>query len=110
MDDTLSPTPATTAEEAMVSSQEEGAVGGSAGDTGETAEGEEPGEEAEAWAAALPPVSFPLYSLFILQNLYSVCVVNIITNASHHSVAGVGAYHQTGYKQPEEDKGPAPSI
>ncbi|XP_060800222.1 large proline-rich protein BAG6 [Neoarius graeffei] len=60
MDDTLSPTPATTAEEAMVSSQEEGAVGGSAGDTGEAADGEEPGEEAEAWAAALPPEWVPI--------------------------------------------------
>lgn len=65
MDDTLSPTPATTAEEAMVSSQEEGAVGGgSAGEMGEAAGGEEPGEEAEAWAAALPPVSPPSCSLF----------------------------------------------
>ncbi|MCI4386021.1 hypothetical protein PGIGA_G00057350 [Pangasianodon gigas] len=60
MDDTLSPTPATTAEEAMVSSQEEGAVGGSAGETGEAAGGEEPGEEAEAWAAALPPEWVPI--------------------------------------------------
>ncbi|KAI5099109.1 large proline-rich protein BAG6, partial [Silurus meridionalis] len=61
MDDTLSPTPATTAEEAMVSSQEEGAVGGSGGETGEAAAGgEEPGEEAEAWAAALPPDWVPI--------------------------------------------------
>lgn len=61
MDDTLSPTPATTAEEAMVSSQEEGAVGGgSAGEMGEAAGGEEPGEEAEAWAAALPPEWVPI--------------------------------------------------
>ncbi|GAA6088865.1 large proline-rich protein BAG6 isoform X1 [Tachysurus ichikawai] len=62
MDETLSPTPATTAEEAMVSSQEEGAVGGSAGETGEAAGGEEPGEEAEAWAAALPPEWVPIIS------------------------------------------------
>lgn len=75
MDETLSPTPATTAEEAMVSSQEEGAVGGSAGETGEAAGGEEPGEEAEAWAAALPPVSSPFCSLCIL---YTVCVVKSI--------------------------------
>ncbi|KAM9468542.1 large proline-rich protein BAG6 isoform 2-T2 [Clarias gariepinus] len=60
MEDTLSPTPATTAEEVMVSSQEEGAVGGSAGETEEAAGGEEPGEEAEAWAAALPPEWVPI--------------------------------------------------
>lgn len=68
MDDTLSPTPATTAEEAMVSSQEEGAVGGSDGETAEAAGGEEPGEEAEAWAAALPPVSSLFCFLFSLNS------------------------------------------
>lgn len=60
MEDTHSPTPATTAEEAMISSQEERAVDCSAGETGEAAGGEEPGEEAEAWAAALPPEWVPI--------------------------------------------------
>lgn len=102
MEDTLSPTPATTAEEVMLSSQEEGAVGGSAGETGGAAGGEEPGEEAEAWAAALPPVS-PLFCFLYIQQ-------NDITRSSYHSVSGVGAHHEAGYKQPEEDEGPASLI
>lgn len=73
MDDTLSPTPATTAEEVMVSSQEEGAVGGSVGETGGAAGGEEPGEEAEAWAAALPPVSPLLLFIHPVVMRYSLC-------------------------------------
>lgn len=56
MDDSLSPVPATTAEEAMESSQDAEAVGCSAGETDGAVGGAEPGEEAEAWAAALPPV------------------------------------------------------
>lgn len=57
MGDSLSPTPATTAEEALASSQEAGAVGGAAREREGAVGGEETGRDAEAWAAALPPVS-----------------------------------------------------
>ncbi|XP_036419773.1 large proline-rich protein BAG6 isoform X2 [Colossoma macropomum] len=67
MDDTLSPTPATTAEEAMATSQEAGAVGGLADETGGAVGGEGPAGEAEAWAAALPPDWVPI----IRQDLLS---------------------------------------
>ncbi|XP_066515204.1 large proline-rich protein BAG6 isoform X2 [Hoplias malabaricus] len=67
MDDTLSPTPATTAEEAMSTSEEAGAVGGLADETGGAVGGEEPAGEAEAWAAALPPDWVPI----IRQDLLS---------------------------------------
>ncbi|KAJ8354521.1 hypothetical protein SKAU_G00220880 [Synaphobranchus kaupii] len=76
-DRTLSPAPATTAEEAMVPSREVGAVGLSPGDPGtlggallrETRGGgamaaagrrEESGGEAEPWAAAVPPEWVPI--------------------------------------------------
>lgn len=61
MDDTHSPTPATTAEEAMATSQEAGAVGGLAAESEGAVGGEEPAGEAETWAAALPPVRVSLY-------------------------------------------------
>ncbi|KAG9264976.1 large proline-rich protein BAG6-like isoform X2 [Astyanax mexicanus] len=60
MEDTRSPTPATTAEEAMATSQEAGAVGGLAEETVGATGGEEPVGEAEAWAAALPPDWVPI--------------------------------------------------
>ncbi|XP_051521383.1 large proline-rich protein BAG6-like isoform X2 [Myxocyprinus asiaticus] len=60
MGDSHSPTPATTAEEALASSQESGAVGGSAGEGEEAVGGEETGRDAEAWAAALPPEWVPI--------------------------------------------------
>lgn len=56
MGDSLSPTPATTAEEALATSQEAGAVGGPAREEGAVG-GEEAGRDAESWAATLPPVS-----------------------------------------------------
>lgn len=58
MGDSLSPTPATTAEEALASSQDAGAVGAPARDGEGAVGGEETGRDAEAWAAALPPVSY----------------------------------------------------
>uniref|UniRef100_A0AAY4ELX3 Large proline-rich protein BAG6 n=1 Tax=Denticeps clupeoides TaxID=299321 RepID=A0AAY4ELX3_9TELE len=58
MDDTLSPAPATTAEEAMVLSQETGAAAGS--EPQESVGGEDPGRDSEAWAAALPPEWVPI--------------------------------------------------
>ncbi|KAL7832072.1 hypothetical protein AOLI_G00296200 [Acnodon oligacanthus] len=67
MDDTLSPAPATTAEEAMATSQEAGAVGGLADETGGAVGGEGPAGEPEAWAAALPPDWVPI----IRQDLLS---------------------------------------
>ncbi|KAJ8367672.1 hypothetical protein AAFF_G00313720 [Aldrovandia affinis] len=75
MEETLSPAPATTAEEAMASSRETGdpgasedvaALGGApAGETRATsamamAGREEPGGEAEPWAAAIPPEWVPI--------------------------------------------------
>uniref|UniRef100_A0AAR2LWL7 BCL2-associated athanogene 6 n=1 Tax=Pygocentrus nattereri TaxID=42514 RepID=A0AAR2LWL7_PYGNA len=60
MDDSLSPAPATTAEEAMATSQEAGAVGGLADETGGAVGGEGPAGEPEAWAAALPPDWVPI--------------------------------------------------
>lgn len=60
MEDTRSPTPATTAEEAMATSQEAGAVGGLAEETAGATGGVEPVGEAEAWAAALPPDWVPI--------------------------------------------------
>ncbi|KAG7457534.1 hypothetical protein MATL_G00228150 [Megalops atlanticus] len=77
MEETLSPTPATTAEEAMASSRETGDLGVTSGDAaglggapaGETrgavtmaAAGgrEEPGGEAEPWAAAVPAEWVPI--------------------------------------------------
>ncbi|KAJ8245139.1 hypothetical protein GJAV_G00274720 [Gymnothorax javanicus] len=73
MEETLSPAPATTAEEAMASSREtgeQGATGDAAAPARETrgavamAAGgrEEPGGEAEPWAAALPPEWVPIIS------------------------------------------------
>ncbi|XP_065136809.1 large proline-rich protein BAG6 [Paramisgurnus dabryanus] len=59
MGDSLSPTPATTAEEALATSQEAGAVGGPAREEGAVG-GEEPGRDAEAWAATLPPEWVPI--------------------------------------------------
>uniref|UniRef100_A0A9J7Z7G0 BCL2-associated athanogene 6 n=1 Tax=Cyprinus carpio carpio TaxID=630221 RepID=A0A9J7Z7G0_CYPCA len=56
MGESLSPTPATTAEEALASSQEAGAVGGPAREGEGAVGGEETGSDAEAWAAVLPPV------------------------------------------------------
>ncbi|XP_059370041.1 large proline-rich protein BAG6 isoform X2 [Carassius carassius] len=60
MGDSLSPTPATTAEEALASSQEAGAVGGPAREGEGAVGGEETGRGAEAWAAALPPEWVPI--------------------------------------------------
>ncbi|XP_051966207.1 large proline-rich protein BAG6-like isoform X2 [Xyrauchen texanus] len=60
MGDSLSPTPATTAEEALASSQESGAVGSSAREGEGAVGGEETGRDAEAWAAALPPEWVPI--------------------------------------------------
>lgn len=60
MGDTLSPTPATTAEEALASSQDAGAVGTPARDGEGAVGGEETGRDAEAWAAALPPEWVPI--------------------------------------------------
>ncbi|XP_057207189.1 large proline-rich protein BAG6 [Triplophysa rosa] len=60
MGDSLSPTPATTAEEALATSQEAGAVGGPAREAQGAVGGEEPGRDAEAWAAALPPEWVPI--------------------------------------------------
>ncbi|KAI1902435.1 hypothetical protein AGOR_G00044730 [Albula goreensis] len=70
MEETLSPAPATTAEEAMASSQETGDQGasGDAAPVGETrgavamaaAGREESGGEAESWAAAIPPEWVPI--------------------------------------------------
>uniref|UniRef100_A0A8C1W1Z7 BCL2-associated athanogene 6 n=1 Tax=Cyprinus carpio TaxID=7962 RepID=A0A8C1W1Z7_CYPCA len=60
MGDSLSPTPATTAEEALASSQEAGAVGGPAREGEGAVGGEETGRDAEAWAAALPPEWVPI--------------------------------------------------
>lgn len=62
MGDSLSPTPATTAEEALATSQEAGAMGGPAREGEGAVGGEEPVRDAEAWAAALPPVSFVLFN------------------------------------------------
>lgn len=58
MGDSLSPTPATTAEEALASSQEAGAVGVPARESEGAVGGEDAGRDAEAWAAALPPVRY----------------------------------------------------
>ncbi|XP_052472302.1 large proline-rich protein BAG6-like isoform X1 [Carassius gibelio] len=60
MGDSLSPTPATTAEEALASSQEAGAVGGPAREGEGAIGGEETGSDAEAWAAVLPPEWVPI--------------------------------------------------
>uniref|UniRef100_A0A672MCI7 BCL2-associated athanogene 6 n=1 Tax=Sinocyclocheilus grahami TaxID=75366 RepID=A0A672MCI7_SINGR len=60
MGDSLSPTPATTAEEALASSQEAGAVGGPAREGEGAVGGEETGRDAEAWAAVLPPEWVPI--------------------------------------------------
>uniref|UniRef100_A0A673KGU7 BCL2-associated athanogene 6 n=1 Tax=Sinocyclocheilus rhinocerous TaxID=307959 RepID=A0A673KGU7_9TELE len=60
MGDNLSPTPATTAEEALASSQEAGAVGGPAREGEGAVGGEETGRDAEAWAAVLPPEWVPI--------------------------------------------------
>ncbi|XP_073673373.1 large proline-rich protein BAG6 isoform X1 [Garra rufa] len=60
MGDSLSPTPATTAEEALASSQEAGAVGGPAREGEGAVGGQETGRDAEAWAAALPPEWVPI--------------------------------------------------
>uniref|UniRef100_A0A8C2FY49 BCL2-associated athanogene 6 n=1 Tax=Cyprinus carpio TaxID=7962 RepID=A0A8C2FY49_CYPCA len=60
MGDSLSPTPATTAEEALASSQEAGAVGGPAREGEGAVGGEETGRDAEAWAAALPHEWVPI--------------------------------------------------
>ncbi|XP_051963414.1 large proline-rich protein BAG6 [Xyrauchen texanus] len=60
MGDSHSPTPATTAEEALASSHESGAVGVSAGEGEGAVGGEETGRDAEAWAAALPPEWVPI--------------------------------------------------
>ncbi|XP_059390150.1 large proline-rich protein BAG6-like isoform X2 [Carassius carassius] len=60
MGDSLSPTPATTAEEALASSQEAGAVGGPAREGEGAIGGEETGSDAEAWAAVLPPEWIPI--------------------------------------------------
>ncbi|TRY96733.1 hypothetical protein DNTS_009601 [Danionella cerebrum] len=60
MGDSLSPTPATTAEEALSSSQEAGAVGVSPRDRDGAAGGEETGRDAETWAAALPSEWVPI--------------------------------------------------
>lgn len=60
MGDSLSPTPATTAEEALATSQEAGAVGGPAREREGAVGGEEAGRDAEAWAAALPPEWVPI--------------------------------------------------
>uniref|UniRef100_A0A673NDE3 BCL2-associated athanogene 6 n=1 Tax=Sinocyclocheilus rhinocerous TaxID=307959 RepID=A0A673NDE3_9TELE len=56
----LSPTPATTAEEALASSQDAGAVGGPAREGEGAVGGEETARDAEAWAAALPPEWVPI--------------------------------------------------
>uniref|UniRef100_A0A8C2JFP6 BCL2-associated athanogene 6 n=1 Tax=Cyprinus carpio TaxID=7962 RepID=A0A8C2JFP6_CYPCA len=60
MGESLSPTPATTAEEALASSQEAGAVGGPAREGEGAVGGEETGSDAEAWAAVLPPEWVPI--------------------------------------------------
>uniref|UniRef100_A0A672L9A1 BCL2-associated athanogene 6 n=1 Tax=Sinocyclocheilus grahami TaxID=75366 RepID=A0A672L9A1_SINGR len=60
MGDSLSPTPATTAEEALASSQDAGAVGGPAREGEGAVGGEETARDAEAWAAALPPEWVPI--------------------------------------------------
>ncbi|ROL45151.1 Large proline-rich protein bag6-B [Anabarilius grahami] len=60
MGDSLSPTPATTAEEALASSQEAGAVGVPAREGEGAVGGEDAGRDAEAWAAALPPEWVPI--------------------------------------------------
>ncbi|XP_048015789.1 large proline-rich protein BAG6 isoform X2 [Megalobrama amblycephala] len=60
MGDSLSPTPATTAEEALASSQEAGAVGVPARESEGAVGGEDAGRDAEAWAAALPPEWVPI--------------------------------------------------
>ncbi|XP_076832247.1 large proline-rich protein BAG6 isoform X2 [Brachyhypopomus gauderio] len=60
MDDTLSPMPATTAEEAMATSQEAEAVRASGGETGGAVGGEESGGEEGSWADALPPEWVPI--------------------------------------------------
>lgn len=64
MGESLSPTPATTAEEALATSQEVGAVGGPAREGEGAVGGVEAGRDAEAWAAALPPVSLVLCNSF----------------------------------------------
>uniref|UniRef100_A0A671MDD3 BCL2-associated athanogene 6 n=1 Tax=Sinocyclocheilus anshuiensis TaxID=1608454 RepID=A0A671MDD3_9TELE len=60
MGDSLYPTPATTAEEALASSQEAGAVGGPAREGEGAVGGEETGRDAETWAAVLPPEWVPI--------------------------------------------------
>uniref|UniRef100_A0A4W4E947 BCL2-associated athanogene 6 n=1 Tax=Electrophorus electricus TaxID=8005 RepID=A0A4W4E947_ELEEL len=60
IDETLSPTPATTAEEAMVTSQQAEATRASAGETGGAVGGEEPGGDGEVWTAAVPPEWVPI--------------------------------------------------
>ncbi|KAG1952241.1 large proline-rich protein BAG6 isoform X1 [Pimephales promelas] len=60
MGDSLSPTPATTAEEALASSQEAGAVGVQARESEGAVGGEDAGRDGEAWAAALPPEWVPI--------------------------------------------------
>ncbi|XP_048848542.1 large proline-rich protein BAG6 isoform X2 [Brienomyrus brachyistius] len=82
VEDTLSPTPATTAEEAMASSRETADKAAASGDAGGASAGatlgagaaaiatsgrEEPGGEAEPWAAAVPPEWVPI----IRQDLLS---------------------------------------
>uniref|UniRef100_A0A4W4E7Q9 BCL2-associated athanogene 6 n=1 Tax=Electrophorus electricus TaxID=8005 RepID=A0A4W4E7Q9_ELEEL len=60
VNETLSPTPATTAEEAMVTSQQAEATRASAGETGGAVGGEEPGGDGEVWTAAVPPEWVPI--------------------------------------------------
>lgn len=70
MGDSLSPTPATTAEEALASSQEAGAVGVPARESEGAVGGEDAGRDAEAWAAALPPVRY-ISTILILNRKQS---------------------------------------
>ncbi|XP_023665483.2 large proline-rich protein BAG6 isoform X2 [Paramormyrops kingsleyae] len=76
VEDTLSPTPATTAEEAMASSRETADKASASGEAGGASAGaaamatagrEEPGGEAEPWAATVPPEWMPI----IRQDLLS---------------------------------------
>lgn len=84
MEDTHSPVPATTAEEAMVSSRqarasslETGVSGGAVPLGGAMAAAEadgreESGRDSEAWAAAVPPVRTLVMMSLPLQSLYSL--------------------------------------
>lgn len=81
MEDTLSPTPATTAEEAMASSRDtadKASVSGEAGGASAgavamaTAGREEPGEEAEPWAATVPPVRWWFHVSGLMQTFIYV--------------------------------------